>query len=211
MKKLQKLSKTKLRLSKIKTIEKVDYDGDRYDIEVEDTHNFFANGILVHNSSFSCYYHLKMSQFGCMSRSLELKTDCFNSFTEHLAQYDIENKLKEYCETHNVSLCVRGESHGNGRNGHKANVDAKKPTAWAVYSVWDIENRSYIPLEGQHNFIDVANACGFPHVPILERNVALTPELIDKYANSDIGFEGVVVHCNGKTFKIINKEYDSKK
>ena len=165
----------------------------------------------IDGSSVSHYYHLESETFGVMSRSLELKPECNNAFTEHLKQYDIENKLKDYCIQNQISLCVRGESCGNGRNGHKANVDAKQPTAWKVYSVWDIEKRRYIPLEEEHNFITVANACGFEHVPVLEQNVVLTPELIKNYADDDIGFEGVVIHCKGNTFKVISKPYDSRK
>ena len=89
----------------------------------------------IDGSSFSVYYKLDLEQFGVMSRSLELKPECLNSFTEHISQYDIENKLRDYCKKHQVSLCVRGESCGNGRNGHKTNVDAKQPTAWMVFSV----------------------------------------------------------------------------
>jgi len=37
------------RLFKIKSIKKLDESYDRYDIEVEDNHNYFANNILVHN------------------------------------------------------------------------------------------------------------------------------------------------------------------
>ena len=165
----------------------------------------------IDGSSVSHYYHLESETFGVMSRSLELKPECNNAFTEHLKQYDIENKMKDYCIQNQISLCVRGESCGNGRNGHKANVDAKQPTAWKVYSVWDIEKRRYIPLEEEHNFITVANACGFEHVPVLEQNVVLTPELIKNYADDDIGFEGVVIHCKGNTFKVISKPYDSRK
>ncbi|WP_457611948.1 DNA polymerase domain-containing protein [Methanocaldococcus sp.] len=35
---------------RVKKVEKIDYNGYVYDIEVEDTHRFFANGILVHNT-----------------------------------------------------------------------------------------------------------------------------------------------------------------
>jgi RNA ligase (TIGR02306 family) len=162
-------------------------------------------------SSGSFYYHLESDTFGVMSRSLELKPECPNVWTVHIPQYDIENKLKDYCIQNQISLCVRGESFGNGRNGHKANVDAKEQTSWEMFSVWDIEKRRYIPLEEEHNFITVANACGFEHVPVLEQNVVLTPELIKNYADDDIGFEGVVIHCKGNTFKVISKPYDSRK
>lgn len=193
-----------------------------YGIPKTDEENYYKFDILpygelctvttkIDGSSFSCYYHLPNKQFGCMSRSLELKTECLNSFTEHLTQYDIENKLREYCETHGVSLCVRGESHGNGRNGHKANNDAKKTTAWAIYSVWDIENHRYINIDEKHNFVDVANALSIPHVPILDKDIVLSRELVEKYVNDDSGIEGVVIHCKGHTFKIISLPYDSKK
>lgn len=162
-------------------------------------------------SSASFYYHLETDTFGVMSRSLELKSECPNMWTEHIPQYDIENKLREYCQNERVSLCVRGESFGNGRNGHKANVDAKEQTSWEMFSVWDINSRRYMSLDDPHNFIKVANACGFEHVPVLEQNVVLTPELVEKYASGNIGFEGVVVHCKGETFKIISKPYDSRK
>lgn len=38
-----------MKLSKITKIEKLDISNIRYDIEVKDNHNYFANGILVHN------------------------------------------------------------------------------------------------------------------------------------------------------------------
>jgi hypothetical protein len=76
---------------------------------------------------------------------------------------------------------------------------------------WDIDKRRYIGIEEEHNFIAIANECGFPHVPVLEQNVLLTPELVEKYANGNIGFESVVIHCDGMTFKVINKPYDSRK
>jgi len=49
-------------------------------------------------------------------RSLNLKIEEKNAFTEHLHRYPIEQKLKEYCKKHKVSLCLRGESYGNGQN-----------------------------------------------------------------------------------------------
>ncbi|MFQ6056265.1 MAG: MBL fold metallo-hydrolase RNA specificity domain-containing protein, partial [Methanosarcinales archaeon] len=40
----------KLKLVKIKTIERIPFKGYLYDITSNPFHNFFANGILVHNS-----------------------------------------------------------------------------------------------------------------------------------------------------------------
>lgn len=45
---------------KISKIEKIKTISNRYDIEVEDNHNFFANEILVHNSSlYKDYFHAR--------------------------------------------------------------------------------------------------------------------------------------------------------
>ncbi len=41
---------------KINSIKHIESDSKRYDIETKDTHNFFANGILVHNSCINLHY-----------------------------------------------------------------------------------------------------------------------------------------------------------
>ena len=40
-----------MRKVKIKSIKKLEYKENRYDLTVNSTHNFFANGILIHNTS----------------------------------------------------------------------------------------------------------------------------------------------------------------
>jgi hypothetical protein len=38
-------------MNKIKSIEKLNHKNDRYDLTIKDNHNFFANNILIHNTS----------------------------------------------------------------------------------------------------------------------------------------------------------------
>lgn len=45
-----------MKLLKIKSIKKLDEKFDRYDLTVNSTHNFFANGILIHNTSGRASY-----------------------------------------------------------------------------------------------------------------------------------------------------------
>ena len=61
---------------KLKSIKKVKSKSKRYDISVKDNHNFFANGILVHNCTtmYNDFYHARSlagarhpSQFPCRS------------------------------------------------------------------------------------------------------------------------------------------------
>ena len=55
-------------------IEKKEYDGYVYDLEVEDTHNFFANWILVHNTD-SCIFTYKESPDELLDRLNELMNE----------------------------------------------------------------------------------------------------------------------------------------
>ena len=45
-----------MRVVKIKSIKKLESNSKRYDIETKKTHNFFADGILVHNSCINLHY-----------------------------------------------------------------------------------------------------------------------------------------------------------
>ena len=69
-----------MKKSKIVSIKKVPSQGMRYDIEVEGNHNFFANGVLVHNSSLTA---LKVNgEFMLCTRNMLLKEP---------SQEDLEN------------------------------------------------------------------------------------------------------------------------
>jgi RNA ligase (TIGR02306 family) len=162
-------------------------------------------------SSCSFYYNHQTDTFGILSRSMELKPECVNDWTVHVEKHDIENKLRQYCKLHEMSLCLRGEAFGSGRNGHCANVDAKETRSWEMFSVYDIAKHKYINIRDTHGSIVLSAALKLPHVPILEYCVDLTPETIRHYSEDSIGYEGVVIHCEGNTFKVINKPYDSKK
>ncbi|ACV25272.1 DNA polymerase domain-containing protein [Methanocaldococcus fervens] len=59
-------------IARVKKIEKIDYNGYVYDIEVEDTHRFFANGILVHNTDgFYAIWKEKISKEELIKKALE--------------------------------------------------------------------------------------------------------------------------------------------
>ena len=45
-----------MKIVKIKNIKKIECDSKRYDIQTKETNNFFANGVLVHNSMIQVYY-----------------------------------------------------------------------------------------------------------------------------------------------------------
>ena len=172
--------------------------------------------LKIDGQSWSSYYHLFDDIFGVLGRTLEYKMDCPNNYTNLVTKYNIKSKLKQYCEENNVSLCIRGESYGEGIQSMPNNPHSKLQKDLAIFSVYNIDKKEYERKGSNHYFINVAKALNLPHVMIVEENVILTQELIDKYSTgittiNGVSFEGVVVqHANG-SFKIINKDYDSKK
>ena len=96
------------------------------------------------------------------------------------------------------------------------NPHSKENEGWAMFSVYNIEKREYEKKGSEFYFLSIADELDLPTVQVVERDVVLTQELIDKYSTgitklNGKPFEGVVVQHAGGSFKIINKDYDSKK
>lgn len=154
---------------------------------------------------------------GICSRSLRIKEDSVNNYTIIEKKYNILDKLKSYCERHNVSLAIRGEIYGKGVQAFSKNPHAKMDLGFAAFSVWNMDERRYEGPDDPHNYISVANSFDdpIPTVPLLEKTI-LTQELIDKYARDVVNidgnpFEGVVIKYGKGSFKVINLSYDSNK
>ena len=67
---------------KIVSIKKLDINQDRYDIQVQDNENFFANGILVHNCRTIAI--VKKNNIQYYSRSGKIAFECDGLFDEEL-------------------------------------------------------------------------------------------------------------------------------
>jgi RNA ligase (TIGR02306 family) len=155
---------------------------------------------------------------GICSRSLEIKPDCNNNYTLPERKYNILEKLKNYCAYHNVSLALRGEVYGQGIQAFDANPHSKLPLDFAAFSVWNHDTLTYEGPNDPHYYERVAapTVGGIPVVPMVERQVVLTPELIEKYARGidkidGKRFEGVVIKHSLGSFKVINLSYDERK
>jgi RNA ligase (TIGR02306 family) len=203
-------------------------DENRYqNLKIADYYGVIAD-ITEKIDGQSCSYGFKKETdyFFVAKRSMELKwksTDeqgnvvkHVNNFTDHIERYGIEDKLRAYCQLHNVSLALRGESYGVGIQNMKANPHSKKKNGWAMFSVWNIDENRYERKGDKHYFLNVAKALDLPTVGVWEKDVKITPQLIQKYSeglekiNGEY-FEGVVVNTNETSFKIINLKYDSLK
>jgi len=193
--------------------------------------------LKIDGQSWSAYYKVDTDEFGVLGRTMEYKLDCSNNYTAQIARYDIENKLKNYCKKHNVSLCIRGESYGNSIQKGSHNPHSNLPAGLAIFSVYLIDERRYARKGDPFYFVNLCNQLDLPHVPMIETDI-LTKEMIKMYSEElteldNYPFEGVVVNHSAYTkeiqidnedfsgkvmkefpagsFKIINKKYDSRK
>ena len=149
-------------------------------------------------------------------RSFLYKPDSINNYTQNQANYDVLNKLNLFCRQNRVSLAIRGEQYGAGIQKSAVNPHSKMNLGLAFFSTWLIDERRYACKGHPLYIFDLAPKLGLPTVPMLERDVILTPELIKKYdeeieAVEGKPFEGVVINHAGGSFKVINKSYDSRK
>lgn len=172
--------------------------------------------LKVDGQSCSFFYEMMEKYFGILGRSLELHEMFTNKYTAHIARYDIKNKLIKFCEENNVSLCIRGESYGSGIQGNENNPHAKLEPAFAMFSIYNITKREYERKGSEFYFLNIADKLDIPTVEVIERDVVLTQELIDKYSTgitklNGKAFEGVVIQHSKGSFKVINKMYDSLK
>lgn len=170
--------------------------------------------LKIDGQSCTHYYNFETKQYGICGRKLELNPDTQNNYTLHIPR--IKDKLIAYCEKHGVSLCLRGESYGQGIQTGSHNPHSKLSKSFACFSVYNIKERKYENKGSDFYYVDVCKELEIETVPMVEQNIKLTEELIKKYSvgiDSINGnpFEGVVVKHKHGSFKIINKNYDSKK
>lgn len=176
-------------------------------------------GLKVDGQSFSAFVKINEDgtvERGVGGRSFVFKSDVDNNYTKNERHYGVLDKLEAFCRAEKVNLCLRGESYGVGIQAFEHNPHSKLPVNLAFFSVWLIDERRYARKGEKYYVFNVAPALGLPTVPLLEKDVVLTPEIVHKY---DEGidkidgkpFEGVVVQHATGSFKIINKHFDSKK
>lgn len=182
--------------------------------------------LKIDGQSCSYYYDVDTKTFGILGRSLELKyknldengveSIANNKYVENIGIYDIENKLRDFCEKENISLTIRGESYGQGIQGHANNPHGSMNKGWAMFSVFLTKEHVYAEKGHKYYFKNVAAAIGLPIAPMIAEDIVLTPEIVKHYSEdidklNGVPFEGIVVKTKDTSFKIINKNYDSLK
>jgi len=155
---------------KIKKISKIKNSSKRYDIETR-THNFYANGILVHNSSSTYFTYLtkvwarNVKKFGVCSRNLWLKTKNNSSYWKIADKYDLENKMKQYIDP----ITIQCEVAGPTIQDNKYKLDEIDIFVFNVF-----QNGEMASLKGMER---VCAELGLKTVPIINRSFIPSKEI----------------------------------
>lgn len=204
-----------MQIKRIKSITKINNNSKKYDIEVNNTHIFFANNILVHNSNFQVAidnsgevkYGKRSSFLGNDSNFYNfqeaLKEDCVKKFIED---------MKKYCYGHCVNLVIFGEIFGGNI---QKEVKYGKDIKIRFYDIYDMDEEIYWSPSDTFKVLLKYNVS----VPIIATDVSfedamkwendfistLTPEDYDgKEPNI---CEGIVIKPQYKTYKYMDSYF----
>jgi RNA ligase (TIGR02306 family) len=174
--------------------------------------------LKIDGQSWSIYYNMDTKEFGVLGRSLEYALDAENRYSVHLFRSypNLKQQFIDYCIRLGKSLCLRGESYGQGVQNSKTNPHSKLNPNIAIFSCYIISERRYAQKGDPLYFINVCADLGLPTVPVLEKDVVLTPQLVEKYSKgiekiNGQQFEGVVIKHSKGSFKVMSKAYDTQK
>lgn len=207
-----------MKLTTLKSIKKISNHSKRYDIEVKSNHNFFANKILVHNSSGT--FIKENGKLRVCSRNLELRETEKNSFWNIARKYDLENKMVD-------GEVIQAEIVGPGI---QKNTSGENEIDMYVFNHGSIHGRTYDGFWGVSLFCDRTGTKMVPLVQFIEcdpengvvgfkyKTVEELLELADsvKYSNGT-QVEGIVIRpmeemysevLKGRlSFKVISNNY----
>lgn len=184
-------------IDEISEISEIRCDSLRYDIEVEGNHNFFADGILVHNCQnlveeiasakelgleFEVTEKLEGSSMTCYLRNLEpdeqgnkqwefgvcsRNIDLKKDPENSFWKVAIENDIEGLMLTWGGDIAIQGELIGPGIQGGYYN---NPKLEIYVYDIYDIKGGEYFKPEDRRRIID---EMGLNHVPVVATHATL--------------------------------------
>lgn len=185
---------------RILKIEDLETKSSNYDLTVEDNHNFFANGVLVHNCQSNpdgylnaikgkpYYITVKLDgtsasfmlvknnsgdiEFHACSRNYSLKYKEDNTIWQIAEKYEIERRLKEYYIATGEMLAIQGEVVGPGIQANRLNLSEHK---LYIFNIIDVETRQKVNHNRAWNMFT-----NIPYVPILEEGASFPYETLEE-------------------------------
>lgn len=205
---------------KLTSVKKVKNTSKRYDIQVQNSHNFFANNMLIHNSMTAIAYDPRTSDNNLMpmlagsafaySKGLgdkglvfkNISTNSGNIYHKTLIDYavSLENLANKFS---GQPVHVFGETFGKGVQDLQYGLTNK------AFRVFDI----YVGTPGQGHYLnadikyDIARNAGFDTVPELYRGKFCAADIATYRDTQDpIGKQHIQ---EGIVITPINERYDS--
>lgn len=141
-------------LMKLKKIEKIETDSSLFDIETKKNHNFFANGILVHNSSCTVFVRFNSDvasgyETGICSRNFQLKINEENKDNTYIKTITEAGYL-EHLHKVGFSIAIQGEICGPGIQGNKYKLETP---SFFVFDIYFIAERRYATFDERMNIL----------------------------------------------------------
>lgn len=210
--------------TKIVSIQKLDdyKRGVVFDLNVADNHNYFANGVLTHNSSATFTmrrgkHRWSEPEYIVASRNVPFRTGkeaCYydtNIYTEIADKYHMYDVLSDLLRSHPKEewVTIQGEIYGPSVQKRTYGLDERRLAAFNL--VWSTRGRV-----GTLEMRDTLASYDIPTVPILGVDIEL-PEDVDEVLKLSDGKsyydggmrEGIVYRsADGKqSFKAVSNEY----
>lgn len=195
-------------ISKIKSIKKIQNSSLKYDIEVFKSHCFFANNILVHNSSTSFIYN--NGEFSACSRRLVMKENSGFPW-QAVEKYNLKEKMIALGK----NIALQAEAVGNKLNGNRMGISgielrlfrAKNLDTKELYNYNELKELSFtlgIPMVGE---IAVIKYDKNTHTVDWFKNLADN----GVYSTNNKPAEGIVISPTIPMYSAILKKYFSLK
>lgn len=154
----------------------------------------------------------KKGIFGVCSRNLLVSRG--TPWYDIAEKHNLQNTLKDYCESWSSSLAIQGELVGPSIQGNKYNL---KENELYVFSIYDIERKAYLSRPERAFICEMLNLKMVPDVPYKQLpNEQLTAENLLVFAegksalNPAVEREGVVMRAkkdDGISFKAISNKW----
>lgn len=189
--------------TKVVSASKIDNYDKKYvfDLTIAKNHNYFANGVLTHNTSSTFFLDLtgRKPDFGVCSRNVrQMDADqknfvsdmsgIGNVYWEMAFKYNVEDALKDIAKKHNHKhIVLQGETYGESVQGNKYKLDERRFAAFNL--IFDGERLGSVEAKKILAEYDI------PFVPIIDDNYIL-PDADD--------FEEFKQSADGKS--VINKK-----
>lgn len=219
-------------IDEVVSVERIECDSLRYDITVEDNHNFFANGMLVHNcqnlkrkiqESFdrgdkfevtvkldgsSGTYYFRDGEVGVCSRNLRLKVNeenKDNTFIRILYQTGLNKALPAL----GMNIAVQGEILGPNIQNNRESLPNFQ---MFVFDVFNIDTGAYLSPPLRKYVLNQLRSHGFigEEVPVLHDAFQLTSGSIDDLLEMSKGPSLNAKMREGIVFKRIDGQFSFK-